>query len=66
VEVRRRASNAFGGAAASITATKRARIVRAARNYLSRLNTAPRCRFDALLIEGVPERIDWIRDAFGQ
>jgi putative endonuclease len=66
VEVRQRASSAFGGAAASITATKRARLVRAARHYLSRLKTMPACRFDALLIEGDPPRIEWIRDAFGE
>ena len=66
VEVRQRASSAFGGAAASITATKRARLVRAARHYLSKLSRTPACRFDALLIEGDPPRIDWIRDAFGE
>ena len=66
VEVRQRASRAFGGAAASITATKRAKLVRAARHYLSKLRSTPACRFDALLIEGDPPRIDWIRDAFGE
>ena len=66
VEVRQRASQAFGGAAASITAKKRGRLVRAARHYLSRLPTTPACRFDALLIEGDPPRIDWIRNAFGE
>ena len=66
VEVRQRASSAFGGAAASITSAKRQRLVRAARHYLSRLRTLPQCRFDALLIEGDPPRIDWIRDAFGE
>jgi putative endonuclease len=66
VEVRQRASSAFGGAAASITAAKRARLLRAARHYLSRQKTMPACRFDALLIEGNPPRIEWIRDAFGE
>ena len=66
VEVRRRASSAFGGAAASITTKKRARLLRAARHYLSRLRSIPACRFDALLIEGDPPRIQWIRDAFGE
>jgi putative endonuclease len=65
VEVRQRSSAAFGGAAASITARKRARLVRAARHYLSRLEAMPACRFDALLLEGSPPRIEWIRDAFG-
>ena len=66
VEVRRRASGAFGSAAESITASKRAKLIRAASYYLSRLGDEPRCRFDALLIEGEPPRIDWIRDAFGE
>ena len=66
VEVRQRASSAFGGAAASITAAKRQRLLRAARHYLSRLGTLPECRFDALLIEGDPPRIEWIRNAFGE
>ena len=66
VEVRRRASDAFGGAASSITARKRARLLRAARHYLSHLAVMPPCRFDALLIEGEPPRIDWIRNAFGE
>jgi hypothetical protein len=29
------------------------------------MDTLPACRFDALLIEGDPPRIDWIRNAFG-
>jgi putative endonuclease len=65
VEVRQRSSTAFGGAAASITARKQARIISAARHYLSRMRTTPACRFDALLIQGVPPRIEWIRNAFG-
>jgi putative endonuclease len=66
VEVRRRASSTFGGAAASITAPKRVKLIKAARHYMSRLRTFPQCRFDALLIEGEPPRIDWIRNAFGE
>lgn len=66
VEVRQRSSAAFGGAAASITAAKRQRLLRAARHYLSRLRTLPPCRFDALLIEGDPPRIEWLRNAFGE
>ena len=66
VEVRQRASRAFGGAAASITTAKRQRLVRAARHYLSRQRTLPQCRFDALLIEGDPPRIEWLRNAFGE
>lgn len=66
VEVRKRASPAFGGAAASITAAKRLKLVRTARHYLSRLRAMPQCRFDALLIQGDPPKIEWIRDAFGE
>lgn len=66
VEVRKRASPAFGGAAASITAAKRLKLLRTARHYLSRLRAMPQCRFDALLIQGDPPQIEWIRDAFGE
>lgn len=66
IEVRRRSSGAFGGAAASITAAKRARLLRAARHYLAGTRRQPACRFDALLIEGEPPRVEWIRDAFGE
>ena len=66
VEVRKRASSAFGGAAASITTAKRRKLLKAARHYISRLPTTPQCRFDALLIQGEPPRIEWIRDAFGE
>jgi len=65
VEVRQRTSSAFGGAAASITARKRARLIRTARHYLSRMRTMPPCRFDAILVQGDPPRIDWVRNAFG-
>ena len=66
VEVRRRASRSFGGAAASITAAKRLKLLKAARHYMSRLRTLPQCRFDALLIEGDPPHIEWIRNVFGE
>lgn len=66
VEVRRRASQSFGGAGASITRAKRLKLLKAARHYMSRLRTLPQCRFDALLIDGEPPRIEWIRDAFGE
>jgi putative endonuclease len=66
VEVRRRRSEAFGGAAASITPAKRSRLIAAARHYLARLESVPPCRFDALLIRGEPARIEWIRNAFGE
>ncbi|HEU4622213.1 MAG TPA: YraN family protein [Burkholderiaceae bacterium] len=64
VEVRRRASNRFGGAAASVDAFKQAKLVRAAQAYLATQvrGPMPPCRFDVVAIEGA--RIEWIRDAF--
>ncbi len=62
VEVRQRATAAFGGAAASIGATKQRRIVFAARSYLMRLRTPPPCRFDVVLIEYAG--IQWLQAAF--
>ena len=66
VEVRLRRGGEFGGAAASITAAKRARIVAAASLYLAGLPHAPPCRFDAVLLDALdPARIEWLRDVFG-
>jgi len=69
VEVRTRSSNAYGGAAASIDAGKRQRLVRAAslllqqRRDLARL----RARFDVVIVGDpfaeAPE-ISWIKHAF--
>jgi putative endonuclease len=62
VEVRQRAPSGFGGAAATVSARKRASLVFAAQHYLSALRTWPPCRFDVVAIDG--ERIDWLRAAF--
>ena len=62
VEVRTRASRRFGGAAASVGATKRRRIVFAARHFLMRLGRPPPCRFDVVAIDG--DTLQWIRAAF--
>lgn len=64
VEVRQRRSDRFGGAAASIGAHKRRRIVLAARHYLMRLGREPNCRFDVVLVHGPARDIEWIRSAF--
>lgn len=62
VEVRLRRNRAFGGAAESITATKRRRLRLAAEYYLARLPAEPPCRFDAVLLDGLAaERIEWLR-----
>ena len=62
VEVRARADASRGGAAASVGAVKRRRIVWAAQHYLLRWRALPPCRFDVVAIDG--ERIDWLRGAF--
>ncbi len=63
-EVRLRRNQRFGGAAESISAAKRARLVAAARLYLAGRPAAP-CRFDVLLLDSLaPAHVQWIRDAF--
>ena len=64
VEVRLRASAAFGGAAASITGAKRGKLLRAARHYLAGSARMPACRFDALLVTGADYAIEWLQNAF--
>ena len=64
-EVRMRSAGSFGGAAESVTAAKRSRLLAAARLYLARRPAAP-CRFDVFLIDGAAGRVEWIRDAFGE
>jgi putative endonuclease len=65
VEVRLRRPGRFGTAADSITATKRTRMVAAARAYLAGLPRTPPCRFDVVLLDGLdPGRIEWLRGAF--
>ena len=62
VEVRTRGSAAFGGAAASISASKQRRLVFAAQHFLRRYSTLPPCRFDVVAIEG--DSVQWLRGAF--
>lgn len=62
VEVRQRGRAEHGGALASITVTKRRRIVFAARHYLMRVRQEPACRFDVVVLEGT--QLTWYRAAF--
>lgn len=62
VEVRKRSSTRYGGAAASVGGIKQRRIIFAARHYLMRLPTTPPCRFDVVLVE--PAGIAWLVAAF--
>ncbi len=67
VEVRLRRNPAFGGAGASITAAKSARLTAAARAYIATLGADPPCRFDAVLLDGLdPPRIAWERDILSE
>ena len=62
VEVRMRSSGRCGGAAESIGPRKRARLEAAARQFLARLKSEPRCRFDVITFDGGAPR--WIKGAF--
>ena len=64
VEVRLRSSQSFGGAAASITHGKQARLILAARFWLSQYGDRD-CRFDCVVMDAPDEsRIEWIKNAF--
>ena len=63
VEVRARRVAGHGGAAASVSAAKQRRIVRAAQHFLLRLAVLPPCRFDVVAIEG--QTLAWLPAAFG-
>ena len=62
VEVRVRRGDAAGGAAASVVAAKRARLVHAAQTYLAGLERVPPCRFDVVAVDG--NRVQWLKAAF--
>lgn len=61
VEVRKRADTRHGGAAASVTARKQARLIIAAQIFLQRYKMPPPCRFDVIAIDG--EAINWLKNA---
>lgn len=62
VEVRARRNREAGGAAASVSTAKQARLVYAAQHYLARLPRLPPCRFDVVAIDG--DELVWLRAAF--
>ena len=69
VEVRTRISAAYGGAAASVDAAKRQRLIRAARRLLQQRRDLARLRvrFDVMIVSDLsasPPRIEWIKHAF--
>lgn len=66
VEVRYRRNKSFGGAVESITGAKREKLLRAARHYMAARKGFPACRFDAVLLNGDTEELEWIENAFGE
>lgn len=66
VEVRARASAAWGSSTESVGARKRARLASAAAHYLMVHTGAnpPPCRFDVVAISTVSGAVEWLRDAF--
>ena len=69
VEVRTRASDLFGGAAASIDVRKQRRLIRAAALFLQQRKDLVRLRvrFDAVLVSDLGNRnprVQWLRQAF--
>ena len=68
-EVRARASDRFGGAAASVDFRKQQRLIRAAHQLLQQRSDLARLpvRFDVVCVSDVAgehPRVDWIRQAF--
>jgi putative endonuclease len=61
IEVRARANANFGGAAASITAAKQMRLIRAAQFFLLRYKSPPSARFDVIAIDG--GTLSWLKNA---
>ena len=68
VEVRRRASERFGGAAVSVDGAKRRKLARAAQAWLSshRQFAQASCRFDVVAVKPAGDALacEWIRSAF--
>lgn len=64
VEVRSRSARSYGGAAQSIDAVKRGKLIAAANQYLTRVGLDTPCRFDAVLFEA-SGTLQWVRNAFG-
>ena len=64
VEVRVRRGVVGGGAAASVSPSKQARLVYAAQTYLSQLERVPPCRFDVVAVDG--DRVQWLKGAFDE
>ena len=68
VEVKYRASSAFGGAVAAVTPAKQQKLLRACRWYLQQHRLSDQSwRLDVLAIEGqTPYQYQWIKNAISQ
>jgi putative endonuclease len=69
IEVRTRSSDAYGGAAASVDAGKRQRLIRAANRLLQQRKDLARLRvrFDVMVVsdpDAEAPQIEWIKHAF--
>ena len=64
VEVRVRRGGMGGGAAASVSPAKQARLVYAAQTWLAALPRVPPCRFDVVAVDG--DRVQWLQAAFDE
>lgn len=68
VEVKARATEAFGGAVLAVNRRKQAKLVRLASQYLAQHHLSDRvCRFDVVLVQGRPfsnSRIEHLQNAF--
>ncbi len=69
VEVRQREGVEFGGALASVTWSKRRKIILATQYFLQREKQWRNfcLRFDVLAVQGLPDgahRVEWVKDAF--
>lgn len=66
IEVRSRSSNLYGGAVASITFNKQMKIKKTASIYLAvnKLHEKYPARFDVISLQGIPPKIEWIKNAF--
>jgi putative endonuclease len=61
IEVRKRADVRHGGAAASVTRAKQARLIIAAQTWLQRYQRPPACRFDVIAIDA--GALSWLKNA---
>jgi len=67
VEVKARKSNTFGGALESVTLNKQRKLIKSAEYYqcLNPGQNQSPMRFDVVILQGLPRKIEWLKNAFG-